>query len=816
MNKNSQANIVEGSGFVQRFQRFIVDHPWICIIFTLLVVGTSGYGLRFAELNNDPRVLFGPDNEGMQRLVALEQRFTKDDNVVFIVHPKNDNVFTRENLAMLQELTIQAWTLPKTLRVDSLVNFQHTEVNGDDLDVIDLVDEPLSLSDKQLDKVKQIALNEPYLVKNVISTRGHVASVNVSVLADNEGGRDAPMIMEYARSVRDDFRTRYPDVEFMLSGHVAFKDASQKATEDALSKTSLYSTIAVLICLYIMLRSVASVVLTYFVIALSNVIGLGIMTWWGVELTPVMGGAPAIILTLAVADSMHLLLTFQHQISEGQEKREAMLESLRINMQPVFLTSVTTAVGFLFLNNSESPPFADMGNLVSVGVMAAWFLSIVFLPAMIMVLPQLKVKQKARHFDESKGSEGEMLWRHKFMSKFADLVIERRKTVFVVATLIFSLLSVCSLKNEFNDVWFEYFDESFEVRNATQFMVDELTGHHRIQFAFPSGETRGIMAPEYMLGLDRFSDWAREQDNVMFVSTFSDTIKRLNRDMNGGDTDYYQVPEQRELISQYVLMFQMSLPFGLGLENQMDIDRSAVRVDVLLATVSSNEIIDFERSARNWIANNLPERMETQGVGFDLLLGELSYHNIKGMLVGTGLALIVVSLLLIIALRSFKYGLLSIFPNIFPAVISFGIWGLWKGQIGIAVSIVACMTLGIVIDNTVHFLSKYIRARRENNLTSVEATRYAFKTVGLALIATTMVLAANFGMMATSHYYPNSSMGMLTAITVTIALAVNFFFFVPLLLFIDGRKDKKRQERPSSTERVDQSEVLIQGEVTSV
>ncbi|OUS25335.1 hypothetical protein A9Q99_21875 [Gammaproteobacteria bacterium 45_16_T64] len=768
---------------MHQIQEFIVDHPWFCILFTLVMVTAAGSGLRFAELNNDPRALFSENNEGMKLLVDLEQRFTKDDNVVFIIHPKNNDIFTRENLTMLHELTERAWTVPKTLRVDSLVNFQHTEVSGDDLDIIYLVDEPESLTDTQLAKIKKIALSEPNLVKNVISLSGHVASVNVAVLADNEGGRDAPMIMEYARQVRDEFRQKYPDVEFLLSGHVAFKDASKQATEDALSTTSVYSTIAVIICLYLMLRSVASVILTYCIIALSNVVGLGIIAWLGIEFTPVMGGAPAIILTLAVADSIHILLSYQHQIIAGKVKREAMLESLRINMQPVFLTSVTTAIGFLFLNNSESPPFADMGNLVSIGVMAAWYLSIVFLPAAVMVLPEFKFK--------SRGDRSESISQG-YMNKFADFVIDRRVMVFIVSTSIFSILGVCSLKNEFNDVWFEYFDESFEVRNSTQFMVDELTGHHRIQFAFPSGEETGIMDPEYMQSVDRFVDWAREEQGVMFVSSFSDTIKRLNRDMNGGDVSYYVIPDQRELISQYTLMFQMSLPFGLGLENQIDINRSSIRVDVLMTTVSSNEIIAFERSARQWIVDNLPERMETQGVGFDLLLGELSYHNIKGMLVGTGLALLVVSLLLIVALRSVKYGLLSILPNIFPAIISFGIWGLWKGQIGIAISIVACMTLGIVIDNTVHFLSKYIRARRENQLSSIEATRYAFKTVGIALIATTLVLASNFGMMATSHYYPNASMGMLTAITVAIALAVNFLFFVPLLLFIDGRKDRKR------------------------
>jgi len=217
----------------------------------------------------------------------------------------------------------------------------------------------------------------------------------------------------------------------------------------------------------------------------------------------------------------------------------------------------------------------------------------------------------------------------------------------------------------------------------------------------------------------------------------------------------------------------------------------------LLGGVSSNEILAFEQRADQWIADNLPSYMQVRGVGFDLLLGELSYQNGQGMLVGTALALVVVSLLLVVALRSVKYGLLSMLPNLFPAIISFGIWALIDGQIGISVSIVACMTLGIVIDNTVHFLSKYTRAKEEGQLSSIEATRYAFKTVGIALVATTLVISANFGMMSFSHYYPNASMGMLTAITVAVALAVNFLFFVPMLLFVDHRDNQGK----SSTDR---------------
>lgn len=767
-------------GLITQIHLFIINHPWLCIFFALGWVAVSGYGLRYVEFNNDSRALFADDNEGMQRLLALEDRFSKDDNVIIIVQPRNGDVFTRDNLMLLQRITSEAWAIPKTQRVDSLINFPHTRVQGDDLEVEDLVADVEALSDGALKELKRIALQEPNLVHNVVSDSGHVASVVVTVITDDRKAQDAPLIMEYVDRLRDEVLKDHPDVEILLSGSVAFKSATSSTTTDELSSTSIYSGVAILLCLLVMLRSIVSVLQTMLVITVSIIVAMGTIVWFGVEVTPVMGGAPAIILTLAVADSIHLLITYQHQIRSGADKYRATYEALRVNTQPVFLTSLTTAIGFLFLNSSESPPFADMANMVSIGVMAAWFMSVVLLPAMLVVLPQ----QTFRGGDHD----------HRIMDGFADFVVDHRKPVFFVSSLVFLGLSLLSVKNEFNDVWMKYFDETYEVRRATEFMVSELTGNHRLQFAFPSGEGAGIMEPQYMQGLDRFSQWARLQPEVEYVSSFSDTIKRLNRDMNAGDPDFYAIPTQRDLIAQYMLMYQMSLPFGLGLENQIDMDQSTVRVNVLLGRVTSNDILGFEARADQWIQDNLPANMQVRGVGFDLLLGELSYQNGQGMLVGTALALVVVSLLLVVALRSVKYGLLSMLPNLFPAVISFGIWALIDGQIGISVSIVACMTLGIVIDNTVHFLSKYTRAKVEGRLSTIEATRYAFKTVGVALVATTLVISANFGMMAFSHYYPNASMGLLTAITVAVALAVNFLFFVPVLLFVDHRDNSKSGE----------------------
>lgn len=764
------------SGFLHRFIGFIVNHPWLCIFLCLGWVGLSSLGLQRAQINVDHRALFAEDNIGLQRLDSIENEFSRDDSLIILVRPDNGNVFTESNLRLIQELTERAWSLPHTLRVDSLTNFQHTLVEGDDLTVVDLVPEAENLSASELKAIRDAALSEPNLVNNVVSQKGHAAAIIVSVLTDERSGEDSPQIVNAAEEIRSDLLKKYDGVTLQLAGMVAIRSASLAATETELTTTSIYSTLGVMVCLFIMLRSFVSVLQTLLVVVCSILVAVGTVMFFGFELSPVMAGAPAIILTLAVADSIHLLISYQQMIRRGLVKKQAMYESLRVNMQPVFLTSLTTAVGFLFLNSSKSPPFAEMANTVSIGVMAAWLLSMILLPALVMVLPQ----QKFRGGDHD----------HRIMDAFADFVVDNRIPVLVVSCVVFGGIALLSVKNEFNDIWEEYYDETFEVRRATDFMVQEITGNQRIQFAFPASGPAGIMDPEYMEGLDRFAHWARQHEHVRFISTYSDTIKRLNRDMNGGDPAFYVIPHQRELISQYSLMFQMSLPFGLGLENQINMDQSAVRVNVVLGGVTSNDIMDFEQESSRWIRQNLPAYMHTSGIGFNLLLGELSLENAQGMLQGTALAIVVVSLLLIIALRSFRYGLLSMLPNLFPAIISFGIWALIDGQIGISTSIVACMTLGIVIDNTVHFLSKYLRVKRENNLDTMEATRYAFKTVGVALVATTLVISANFGMMAFSHYYPNASMGSLTAITVAVALSVNFLFFVPLLLLIDGGKGK--------------------------
>ena len=765
---------------LDRWNHLVVDRPWLVLLLTLLLAGLATFSLKDFTNNNDPRIFFTEDNPDYRLFRELEDRFTSNEAVFFIVHPGNGDIFTRENLIALEELTEAAWTLPNSTRVDSLTNFQHTEVDQDDLTVSYLVENAAQLDDGQIARIRQIALGESSLIGRNISASGHVAGVVVTVTM-GEGSREAPMITEASRQLALQFAERYPDIEFLMTGTVVFAEATKLATDQAMSFTLPLAFLAMLVCLLLILRSALFTAIVIVVVSLSIGMAMGLSVWLGIEFSPVVGMAPAMILTLAVADCVHILATYRHERLVGRFKRDAMLESLRVNFQPVWLTSLTTAIGFAILNFSESQPFRALGDVVFMGVLVAFVLSVALLPALIMLVPHRLTVERQTDYQP-------------WMNALAEWVIRHSRRLLAGMGVVVLVLMACIPLNSINDVFNEYFDRSFEVRRVNDFAMRELTGMHRIDYMVPSGESGGAMEPEYLQRLDQLVGWLQQQPEVRYVSAYTDVIKRLNRDLNGGDPDFYRVPDQRELISQYTLMYELSLPQGLGLESQLDINKEYARVILMLENIGSHPVLDFNDRVEAWMRDNWPQKMQARGTGMDILFGRVTMNNIESMLTGAALALVSVSLLLVLALRSWWYGFLSLLPNLLPAGMAFGLWGVISGEIGLAVSVVACMTLGIVVDDTVHFLSKYVRAKREHGLGTADAVRYAFRTVGIALIATSVVLVANFAVIGTSNFYPNSSMGQLSAITIAMALIVDFFFFVPMLIELDRRRRSGRAE----------------------
>ncbi len=757
--------------------KWVVRHRWLIIITTIIVVSIAAAGTRFLTFNDDLRVFFSEENPQLKALEALENTYNRIDNILFVIAPEDGNVFTKETLAAIEDLTGASWQIPYSNRVDSITNFQHTRAEEDDLIVEDLVQNAGSLTAADIKRIRAVALSEPLLLNRLISPSGHVAGVNVNILLPRKSRDEVPEVSGFARRMADDFRTRHPGLDLYLTGAIMFDNAFAEATRDDMSTLIPVMFFTILVIIGLSVRSFAGTFATLIIILISTLSGMGLAGWLGMSLNPASANAPTIILVLAVADSVHILVTMLHRMRMGMNKDDAIAESLRINLQPVFLTSATTAIGFLSMNFSDAPPFHDLGNIVAAGVTAALLYSVTFLPALMAVVPV-----RIRTAPEKQEWSG--------CTRLADLVISHRKLIFRGTLVVIAVLTAGIMRLELNDNWIRYFDNRYDIRRASDFTQENLTGFNIIEYSLDSGETGGINDPAYLADVEKFADWYRRQPKVVNVNTITDTFKRLNRNMHGDDESYYRIPGKRDLAAQYLLLYEMSLPFGLDLNNQINVDKSATRMIVTMKDSTTRELREMDERARQWLKANAPGKMFTYGSGLSIIWAHISERNINSMLGASIGALALISAILILALRSVRLGLLSLIPNLAPAFMAFGIWGVIVGQAGLSLSVIVAMTLGIVVDDTIHFMSKYLRARRENGADPFEAIRYSFNTVGTAMWVTTAALVAGFMVLSLSGFKLNSEMGLMTAITITLALALDFLFLPVLLMKVDRETDK--------------------------
>ncbi|MEM1181539.1 MAG: MMPL family transporter [Acidobacteriota bacterium] len=761
---------------IVRYGQWILRHRVAVIIVTVLSVLALGAGSPRLGFNDDYRLFFKSSDPELQAFEALQAIYTKNDNILFVVEPAGGNVFTGETLAAIEQLTEEAWQIPFARRVDSVTNFQFTRAEEDDLIVEDLVSGAASFGPEQLAAVRRAALDEPLLNGRIVSAKGDVTGVNVTLQMPGESVDESSIAAAAARELAANLEAEWPALDVRLTGFAMLNNAFTEASMRDMSTLIPVMYGFILLFLVLLFRSVTATLSTLFVIIMSTVATLGAAGWLGLELTPPSAIAPTLIMTLAVADSVHLLKGFLARLSFGDGKSEALVEALRVNGWPIFLTSASTAIGFLSMNFSDSPPFHDLGNMTAFGVMAAFVISMSFLPAVVSLLPVRPPRRR---------SVGAERW-----DRLGAWVLGHRVPVLLVTAAVAVGLTLSVPRNELNDEFVDYFAPSVPFRADTDFAVERLTGIYQVEFSLGAGESGGVAEPAYLEALDRFAEYWRAQPGVLHVRTLSDTMRRINRSLHGDDPAYYALPESRELSAQYLLLYELSLPYGLDLNDEINVDKSATRFTVTLDDLSAKGLIAAARGGEAWLRAEAPESMFSYGVGPALMFAKLAQRNIRGMLVGTFVALVLISALLMVALRSWRYGLLSLIPNLAPAGMAFGIWALAVGQINLALSMVVAMTLGIVVDDTVHFLAKYQRGRHERGLDADGAVRYAFRAAGGALFTTSVVLVAGFLVLSLSSFDMNAGMGRLTAVTIAMALFTDFFLLPALLATVDRRKSE--------------------------
>ncbi|HAS6985654.1 TPA: MMPL family transporter [Vibrio parahaemolyticus] len=761
----------------------------LATIFLIIVATIGGKNLYF---RGDYDIFFDGTNKQLLAFDEIQTTFAKTDNLAIVIAPEDGDIFTPQTLSLIQKITVDAWQVPYSSRVDSIANYQHTEAFDDELLVEDLLYSEYELTPERISKVKSIALSEPVLKSALVSEKGDVTVVNITVqLPEMDKTAEVEEVVSSINAMIDRYQRAYPDVTFHKAGIIAMNHAFMTAAQDDSSTLVPTMLVVILVFLTIMLRSILSVIATLIVIIGSVMATMGISGWAGMFLSTATVNVPTLIMTLAVADCVHVIATMRQSMKNGFTKAQSIERSIALNFVPILITSVTTAIGFLMMNMSDSPVLRDFGNLSALGVMVACFLSVTLLPALLKLLPihvKMETSQDQKHV----------------MDRLGDFVVSQRRALLPLSVAVIVVCASLIPLNKVNDESVEYFGQRNEFRQAADFMEERISGMTNISIAIKTNESQGIAAPDFLNTIGEFSSWLRDQPETDHVATLADVYKRLNKNMHGDDEAYYLLPQERELAAQYLLLYEMSLPYGLDLNNQINVDKSSIKMVLTVANLGSVELVDLENRIYQWFAEHAPQ-YQVVASSPSLMFAHIGETNMASMLSTLPITLVLISALLIFALRSVRLGLISLMPNIAPAVIGFGLWALISGEINLGLSVVVTLTLGIVVDDAVHFLSKYQRARREGQ-TAEQAVRYAFHTVGRALWITTVVLVAGFSVLAMSSFRLNADMGQLSAIVIFIALVVDFLFLPTLLMLFD--KKAYLQESPSDNARLKESSTI--------
>ena len=769
---------------------FVLRHSGATIALALVCVLAVAVGS--VRLSFDPRysTFFAADDPQLVAFEHLREVFGPSDAVSFVVEAPQGDVFSATSLELLEVLTARAWHLPFAQRVESLTNYSHSSVDcaPDDPETCDLVTiAPLVDAADALDaadraSVRAIALAAPELAGRLVDAVGERAAVVVTVRPHGDPMATNQAIVEAARALAAELERAHPGARGHVGGIVAMNHAfGESSLADSMVLLPIMFGLMVVGLAWLLGAAHRALALSTIVLC-SLMAALGAAGWLGMGLTTPAAIAPIVIATIAVAQGVHVVFG-AYGAEDAADHAGRLARSLEENTMPVALTTLTTVLGFLSLNFSAVPPFRDLGNLVALGVLAAGALTLTLLPALLLRLPNRgrppRVPRAA-------------------LAAFADFALAHRARLRIGAVIVLLVALPGLGRLQVNDDFVAYFDEALPFRTAAELTDRHLGGMYELeQQLIATGGS--IHEPAFLASLDAYTAWLRAQPETGHVLAWTDTLRRIDGAVQGGG-GLGELPASADLAAQYTLLFELSLPLGLDLTNVLAPDYGSLRQVVMLRDVDSRAVLDFERRAMAWLEANAPHIAERHG-GINLMFAHISERNVEAMFEGNLLAVLLIAGVLAIALRSLLLAGASLVTNLVPVAAAFALWGWLVGDLGLALSTTFGMTLGIVVDDTVHLLARY-RRRRSDGANAQQAMHDAMTEVGPALVVTTIVLSVGFAVLATSTFAINGLLAQVTLLTVVLALAFDLLALPALLVWRGSPPVSQEEPRRARDDRL--------------
>jgi uncharacterized protein len=769
---------------MQKYVDFLFRFKWGIAIVVPLIVFALASNLKDLQIDGSYRIWFEKDSKILTDYDKFRSEFSNDDGVT-IVFKDESGIFNKKALASIQRITDALWDMNHIDRVDSLTNYQHvhSEVSApDDVLVDDFIIEDLAeATPEYLEDRKKVALADSIIVNGFISKDGTTTMIFARLEAEaNEHGDISAEVMKDIHAIIDP-EAEKTGYKYWLNGGPPMTEAFVDiAGKDAMTFTPLVFLLS-MVLLFLLFRRVSGALVPMAVVLFTFLSVLAVQTLLGYKLNNFTANIPVFIVAIGIADAVHIYSVWLMGKKEGLPNREAVQKSLEKNFVPILLTSLTTTAGFATLALSKVVPVATLGIATASGAVLAFIISVLWMPAILLMLKK-EIKKNIVVKEEKKKSLG-----------YGKFIVANDKKIIWITSLIVAIVGfgLYFIKVDSNTI--RYFDTDVEIRKSSEFTMKNLTGSMSYSIIVDSGKTDGIKEPAFLKEIERFyvEYKAAFPHDVRHMTSLLDSIKRYNKILDNKE----EVPNNRELSAQYLLLYSLSLPQGMEITDRMDFDQRKLRVTALTNIVDTSKDIKMIRFAQEWWAKTA---YAVEVTGQTSMYAFMQKDITDTLIISLSLTIIIVSLMMLLIFRRLKILWILLLPNILPVVLVLGVMG-WIGlTIDMGVAIAGAIIIGVAVDDSIHFLVKYFDARKRGlsmSDTFDEVLHYA----GRAILFTTVVLSLAFSIFAFSTFTPNQNFGVVTATALLIALIIDLLFLPALLSVMDG--EKHYSSKPNIKER---------------
>ena len=757
---------------MNQFVNSIIRFRWAIAILIPLMTVMMASQLKHLEFEGSYRIWFAEESSILKNYDDFRAVFGNDD-VVTIIFRDEEGIMNPKALHVIDNITQKLWTTKYIARADSLTNFQYVHADPeypDDVLVEDFIDDIDVLTPAQLQEKARIIQLEDTAVHRLISEDGKTTMI-VGRMTPKAG--DDPEVSANLKALVEEIvaAEKESGYEFHLGGgpvlNMAFISLGQ---HDATTFTPLVLLIA-MILLWVIFKRPSGMLVSISVVIFTFLIVLSIQVLLGYKMNNFTANIPVFVVAIGIADAMHLFWIYLIGRRKGMENEAAIHYSVEKNFLPILLTSLTTAAGFASLGISHVIPIKTLGIATANAALLAFVLTILFVPAVLAIIKP-KIKAKEIHKKEQKS-----LLAH----NYAQWIITHDTKILIFSTLLFAMigLGIAMVKMDSNTV--RYFSKDVDFRKTVEFMETHLSGPMSYELVVDSGETDGVKSPEFMHKIEQFQeDFKATYPAVRHVASLVDIVKTFNEVMN----DSKSVPNDKNLIAQYLLLYSLSLPQGMEINDRMDVNEQLLRVTALVNIVDTSLDLEMIAWAEDWWKDTpYTAHISGQTAMFAHMQSDVTDTLVQSILLAIGS----VSLMMMFIFRNLRMIPLFIIPNVLPIVLVVGAMG-WMGMtIDMGVAISGAIIIGVAVDDTIHFLVKYREARKRGD-DMQRSLEYVMQYAGSAIIFTTIILSTAFLVFSFSQFLPNVHFGVVTALALVIAVLVDLLMLPAILSKYDSGK----------------------------